>query len=83
MNAYQVGLTLGRALLAEPETRDALAAAYVDRVSHDTATAALAANGLWCHVVAEGVIDAIETAVVLSPGVADALLESVARIPAA
>jgi hypothetical protein len=83
MRPYEIGLTIGRALLAEPATRDAIAAAYVDRSAHDTATEALAAHGLWCETVAEGVIDAIETVVTLTPAGADALLETVARVGAA
>lgn len=82
MTKYEIGLTIGRALLAEPETRDAIAAAYVDRSAHDTATDALAAHGLWCETVAEGIVDAIETMVTLSPA-AGALLDSVARVGAA
>lgn len=83
MTKYEIGLTIGRALLAEPATRDALAEAYVDRSAHDTAADALAAHGLWCETVAEGFIDAIETVVTLTPTGADALLETVARVGAA
>jgi hypothetical protein len=81
MTKYEIGLTIGRALLAEPETRDALFGAYVDRPAHDTATATLADAGLWSETIAEGVVDAIETAALsLSPGVAEAIRESAAAV---